>query len=212
MTYMASVGDRIREAAARRGMMISVVAEKAGLSRQHLNKILSGKTGKSKHLPAIAKALDEDVEWLASGVRRPADTHPHTWAHEDQASSDYRIPVIGSAAASDGARVDGYEATGEELAIRPQWQAIRIHGDSGEPVVLKGQTVLVDPTVDLAKDRLVVAFTDDGPVLKRFVGIEAGKMFLASVNHGRGSLIASAEDMPTPLVVVGVVFTDSVAR
>lgn len=69
IVYMGSVGDRIRDAAARKGMMISAVAEKAGLSRQHLNKILSGKTGKSKHLPAIAHALEEDVEWLASGHR-----------------------------------------------------------------------------------------------------------------------------------------------
>jgi SOS-response transcriptional repressor LexA len=194
--------------------MISAVAEKAGLSRQHLNKILSGKTGKSKHLPALAVALEVELEWLATGSHKAVLQHPLTHALKDEDAGDYRVPVIGSAAANHGAQVEGYEATGESLAIRPHWQAIRIQGDSGEPVVLRGQTVLVDSTVEVEEGRLVVAFTDDGPVLKRFVSVDerSGRMFLASVNHGKGSLVVDAENMPTPLVVVGVVFTDSVAR
>lgn len=51
-----------------RGLVQESLAEKAGCSQASIQKILKGRTLKSKFLPDIARALDVDLNWLDLGT------------------------------------------------------------------------------------------------------------------------------------------------
>lgn len=109
------------------------------------------------------------------------------------------------------------EAAEPPIKIRHHWEAVIIHGDSGYPIVWPGQTVLIDRRLPVTKDRLVVVRTEDGHVIKRFSGISGDDghevASLSSINFGLGSLTIPADEFETRAwVVVGIVFTDSVAK
>lgn len=124
------------------------------------------------------------------------------------------IPTVGSAAAAMGASVDGEVDSEPPVRIRDRWRAVKIHGDSGYPVVLDGQTVLIDPALPCERNRIVVVHTEDGPQLKRIGDqLDDGRVMLASINAGLDPKLVRLSDYArAPEVVVGVVFTDSVAR
>lgn len=227
-----SLSARLALALRHHGISGAELARRIDRSRAAVNDILHGKSQAGQSLADIAKTLEVSAEWLRHGTGvvpnwalKEDKTWPYTWAKTD-ISGDMHIPVVGGAAAAIGAgEVSDADYEGPGMAIREgdwegpslqiknHWQGIKIHGSSGEPVVLDGQTVIVDPRVTPKKNHLVVVHTDMGPVLKRFVKEDAGKMFLASINHGWDSLVVDSTDLPhLPLVVVGVVFTDGVAK
>lgn len=124
-----------------------------------------------------------------------------------------RIPVLGRAAAALGASDEHTQADEPPISVRAHWIGIKIDGSSGHPLVWPGQTVLCDPLLPPKIDRIVVVWTEDGPVLKRWAGEKNGAVFLSSINAGIGSMIVQADQLPRkPLVVVGVIFTDSVGK
>ena len=65
------IPERIRAGSAALGLSLAEVARKAGIYPQALQQILDGRVRKSKHFPAIAKALSCDVEWLTVGSGMP---------------------------------------------------------------------------------------------------------------------------------------------
>lgn len=60
-------GDRIREACESTGLTQSEVARRIGVKVQQLQEIMRGDVKRTKHFPAIAKALGVDVAWLTTG-------------------------------------------------------------------------------------------------------------------------------------------------
>ena len=189
-----TIPERIRQGIKAKGISQAELARRTGQNPQDLQKILSGKVAFSKHFPTIAGELGVSVEWLTTGLGDAPSwapqSEPTSWGSTDD-EGDYSIPIIGAAAAAIGNRVEGHEEEGR-LPIKGTWQAVVIRGSSGEPVVLPGQTVLVDPRLKAAKNRLVVVSTDDGAVLKRYVSQEGGKIFLASINAGVDSMVVDA--------------------
>jgi transcriptional regulator with XRE-family HTH domain len=124
---------------------------------------------------------------------------------------DMTLPIAGRAAAARGAHVDGETAQPDPIRIRKHWRAHVIAGDSGLPIVFPGQTVLTDPRLQPHKNRIVVLPTTDGPVLKRWGELADGIVIVASLN-GLDPTHYHLADLGQPEVVVGVIFTDSVAR
>lgn len=187
------------------------LADAIGVSKQVLNQIKKRRTPGLKRWPVIANALGVSLDWLRDGAGSTpwADTTTAT-----RADGSLLIPVVGRAAAAQGAHVDGETDAEPPVRIRERWRAVRISGDSGYPVVLDGQTVLVDPVLPCDPNRIVVVHTDDGPQLKRIGKQEPdGRVILASLNAGRDPKLVRLSDYArAPEVVVAVVFTDSVAR
>ena len=71
----ARIGERIREAAAKKGLSLREVAQRAEVSRGHLWNVLGGKAAASTDLLArLAKALDVDPEVLVKRPRKPRKT------------------------------------------------------------------------------------------------------------------------------------------
>ena len=176
-------------------------------------------TGIINNLEGIARATGVSASWLSTGLGDMISgavsyTVNEAPGHYQTAENDIFVPVIGRAAAADGAHVDGTTDDEPPMRLRARWKAVKIHGDSGYPVVLDGQTVLVDPRLTPEANRIVVVATDRGPELKRFGGQEPdGRVILASLNAGRDPKLVRLDDMATPpLVVVGVLFSDSVAK
>lgn len=84
-SQLPTLADRLNYAMKQRGIVQDTLAARAGCSQTAVQKLASGKskTGKSKFLPAIARALDVDIDWLELGKV------PHLRAAET--SNVYRI-------------------------------------------------------------------------------------------------------------------------
>jgi len=191
------------------------LADRLDVSKQVLTQVKNRKTPGEKRWPEIAKALRCTVEWLRDGTGPdPEWMTPHEPGPAERDGADLLVPVVGRAAAAQGASVDGETDAEPPVRIRDRWRAVKIHGDSGYPVVLDGQTVLVDPALPCDRNRIVVVHTDDGPQLKRIGDqLDDGRVMLASLNAGRDpKLVRFSDYARQPEVVVAVVFTDSVAR
>lgn len=60
-----TVPERLREAMALRGVDQSQLAAEVGVTQGTISLILMGKTRRSRHLPAVARALGVSLEWLS---------------------------------------------------------------------------------------------------------------------------------------------------
>lgn len=130
--------------------------------------------------------------------------------HEN-ATDDLHLQVVGRAAAAHGAHVDGETDQPDPIRIRSRWRVHVISGDSGGDVVLPGQSVITDPALKPKRNRLVVIPSDNGPVLKRWGELHGDSVVVASISGMDPCLVPLAE-LGSPEVVVGVLFTDSVAK
>lgn len=61
-------GDRIRLAISAKGLKQAALARIIGIKPQDLQRILDGRVTTSKHVPAIAEALEVTVAWLSTGA------------------------------------------------------------------------------------------------------------------------------------------------
>ena len=68
-SQLPTLAERLNYAMKQRGLVQDSLAARAGCSQTAVQKLSSGKnkTGKSKFLPAIARALDVDIDWLELG-------------------------------------------------------------------------------------------------------------------------------------------------
>jgi transcriptional regulator with XRE-family HTH domain len=131
--------------------------------------------------------------------------------YADDHADDLMLPVVGRAAAADGAHVDGDTAQPDPVRIRSRWRVHTICGTSGGDVVLPGQSVITDPALEPKRNRLVVIPSADGPLLKRWGERHDDAVVVVSINGHDPKLVPLAE-LGTPEVVVGVLYTDSVAK
>lgn len=208
-----SLGERLDVAIKAAGLSQSEVARRVPCKVQQVNQIVKNQRQLSKHLARIAEVIGVSVHWLTTGQGDWKPPHMPDAPAELEGDS-LLIPTVGSAAAAMGASVDGEVDCEPPVRIRDRWRAVKIHGDSGYPVVLDGQTVLIDPALPCERNRIVVVHTDDGPQLKRIGDqLDDGRVMLASINAGLDPKLVRLSDYArAPEVVVGVVFTDSVAR
>ena len=146
-------------------------------------------------LKASGASADPSPAPLASG---PA-IHPTT-------SPEHTFPFAGSVTAGHGLTVGDPEA--RPVRVRPGLVAIRVEGQSAEPVAWDGQVVLADPTGSPRPNDLVVVQADGEAYLKRFCGERDGWLFLASVRDGIDSAIVRAESS-TCMLVVGVLYQEA---
>ncbi|HIH0362170.1 TPA: XRE family transcriptional regulator [Pseudomonas aeruginosa] len=71
---LPTLPERLSYAMKQSALSQEALAERAGCSQASIQKILGGKTLKSKFLPDIARALGVNVDWLELGRRPPPNT------------------------------------------------------------------------------------------------------------------------------------------
>lgn len=149
---------RLRSLAEAHGS-VNALAKSAGVSQSGLQRYLNGGEPSRKALIAIALACDVSLDWLAMGRdAREASEENAGEAANEYVSDDYAFVPLYDAqcSAGDGAWNEGCQVLTHisftRYSLRKQGltpehlSAIRIDGDSMEPVLHSGDTVLIDHT------------------------------------------------------------------
>ncbi|WP_282339426.1 S24 family peptidase [Pseudomonas sp. PS02288] len=146
--FAQSLGERIRECAALAGSG-EELSRRTGIPRSTLESYLNGESEpKVSRLVAIAHSVNADLEWLATGVMRVAPPPEDSDTYAYIPLYDARVSA-GHGAWNESARVltklafTRYSLRKKGLEVA-QLAAFRVDGDSNEPILSDGDTVMVD--------------------------------------------------------------------
>lgn len=198
-------GDRIKQIREQRGMQQTDLAARIDVSKQTLFKyehnIITNIP--SDKIELIADVLGVDPEYIMG------------W-QDDQKSPDsdsILIPVYGRVAAGEpiGASQDniiGYEKISKDMARRGEFYALQIKGDSMEPDIHDGDTIIVREQPDAESGDIVVAtINGDDATCKKLYKMPGGGIQLVSLNHSYDPFIFSEDDVDSvPVRVLGKVY------
>lgn len=166
------------------GLSQGDLAKAVGISQPTINALLSGKSQGTKHLVAIARALDVTPDWLQTG----RDTNVLPAKHRPAAASiieiegetyarlpmyDIRAQAGRGSLAYDGDPIGwrvfdlNWIKTVSRASIE-QLKVVEVSGDSMEPTLFKGDHVLIDlGNRAIAQHGLFVLRLDDSLMVKR---------------------------------------------
>lgn len=220
---MTTPYERTLAIMADREIPLAELARHLNIDRSAVSRAFKASKGLERHWSEVAVFLRVSADWLLygtgpmetrereSGLHRVAENIAHYMT--DGASLSYAGQVTaGGGFVSESQDPDDWCP----VALRPGWKLVRIEGDSAVPVVWPGQSVIVD--TDGARtppkhNRIVVVQTKDGRAYcKRWCVAGDGHVVLASLNGGADSIALHEDDVSSVSVVVGTLFTDSVAR
>jgi phage repressor protein C with HTH and peptisase S24 domain len=191
-----SPGDRIRQIREERKLSQSSLALKAGVTQGTISQLEKNPAQGSKHLPAIARALDVSVDWLETGTGpmerpkkvsiRPDDTHEFI---------AIRKVVFRISAGVAGFAVDYLDnGDGAPLFFQQSWfdargydpdklYAVKVRGASMEPSLKDGDTVVVNSSDQVPLDGEAFAVNYEGEfVVKRLIR-DASEWWISSDNQ-----------------------------
>jgi phage repressor protein C with HTH and peptisase S24 domain len=211
---MGNLAQRLQDAIERAGMTQAAVGREASkygdpVSQQVVQHLASGRNTTSKHLLAIARALNVDIEWLIGGKKLAAEAgsmsarggalkssrKPGAETPRMQVAEAQRVPVLGMAECGpdgwslwNGDVIDTIPRP-SNLMGAPKAYAVYIVGDSMEPRYYAGEIAHVHPgkPVTIGAFVLVQIRPDhDGEtpkaVVKRLVKRSATKLTLEQYN------------------------------
>jgi phage repressor protein C with HTH and peptisase S24 domain len=213
---MSNLAQRLQDAIERAGMTQAAVGREASkfgdpVSQQVVQHLASGRNTTSRHLLAIAKALNVDVEWLIGGKRLHADAAAANVkgsaanlkasrklaadAPRMQVAEAQRVPVLGMAECGpdgwslwNGDVIDTIPRP-SNLMGAPRAYAVYIVGDSMEPRYYSGELAHVHPGKPVTIGAFVLvqirpAHDGDAPkaVVKRLIKRSATKLTLEQYN------------------------------
>jgi len=162
------------------------LAKRSGLSQQLISKLENGLVESTTEVFRLAEALRVDPRWLATGKDAGKET-------ENTAEGPFitaYVPLISWVAAGSWRDVaDPYPAgIGEDLVpvtcrTGPNAFALRVQGDSMEPVFPNGSVIIVDPAVEPRQGSYVVVRLDEAEqaTFKQLV-IDGGVRYLKPLN------------------------------
>lgn len=187
--YAKSLGDRIRTCAGMAGSG-EELSRRTGIPLSTMHSYQNGKSEpRASSLVSIAQAVQADIEWLVTGKVRALD------AKETAVEEEYSfIPLYdahisqGHGAWTDGARVLTRLAftrySLRKKGLSPDMlAAVRVDGDSNEPVLSDGDTVMVDLSRNaLQGEAFYVIRLDDLLYAKRLQRLYDGGVKIISAN------------------------------
>ena len=205
------INERIVSARTRLGISQSELARIVGVSPQTVQQWESGETSpRPSRYKGLANALHVTEQWLVFGVGglRPIEKGRQDRDNITQGPDIRgRVPLISWTTAGHWSEiVDNFQPGDAEdwiattAKVGPRAYALRIRGDSMEPVIPDGSVVIVDP--DIAPDHrkiVIVRQNNDEATCKRLV-YEGGKPYLKPENP-RYPVIEMTDDA----VICGVV-------
>jgi phage repressor protein C with HTH and peptisase S24 domain len=233
---MSNLAQRLQDAMERAGLTQAAVGREASkygdpVSQQVVQHLASGRNTTSKHLLAIARALNVDVEWLIGGKKLHAEpgsvsakggSAPLKAARKlaadgprMQVTEAQRVPVLGMAECGpdgwslwNGDVIDTIPRP-SNLMGAPKAYAVYIVGDSMEPRYYAGEIAHVHPGKPVTIGAFVLVQIrpeHDGEtpkaVVKRLVKRSATKLTLEQYNPAKKFEI-KADDIVSIHRVVG---------
>jgi len=213
--YAKSLGDRIRACAGMAGSG-EELSRRTGIPRSTMESYLNGESEpKASRLVAIAQAVQADIEWLVTGNVRALDATEVEGASKAGVEQEYAfIPLYdahisqGHGAWTDGARVltrlafTRYSLRKEGLSSETL-AAVRVDGDSNEPVLSDGDTVMVDMSRNaLQGEAFYVIRLDDLLYAKRLQRVYDGSVKIISANSAYEPMTVPQNQL-TNLEIIG---------
>jgi phage repressor protein C with HTH and peptisase S24 domain len=179
-------GERIKLARKIRKMNRADLARRSGVGYSTISEVERGATGRTAEIPALARALNFSVDWLADGkgpmelIEPDEDEWPFVLAHRQPAS-------LGP-----GAEVDEYAETHKlkfraaslmRKRLKPDALAVCYgKGDSMMPRIHDGDAILFDRSDKEPADGKLYVVTYDGKLLAKQLSLLGGRWFIESLN------------------------------
>lgn len=169
----AITGEEMKAARIRRGWSQKRLADELGLRQNTIAQIELGTTKKSKHLPDIARILDDPAPETKQS-RKDAVT-----ISSNELVGNRDLPLFASVEAGDGMLVMASEPIGWELRPAPlanvrTGYGLIVVGESMAPILRPGDTALIHPHLPPRPEDVVVFVSDkDGETtatIKEYVG------------------------------------------
>ncbi|MEG3638058.1 LexA family protein [Magnetococcus sp. PR-3] len=182
---ISTLGDRLCQALDQAGMSQSELARRVGIRPQTVQHVCAGHTKRSGYTAEFAQVLGVRPEWLAIGkgpLRELMPGDPNRMVRQLPVLnwSDVMSWVQTSLVEMDAELQESVEVT---KAFGENAYALRVHGDSMEPKVPEGSTILVDPSCVAENNYLVVVHLEGEPeaTFKQLV-LEGGARYLKPLN------------------------------
>lgn len=155
---MKTIASRLEHLLEKYNISQTELATRAGISQPTIWKILAGRSKKSRELPAIARALGVNLNWLVDGVGTITGNDEGLEALD--ASKLIRV-------------YEGNEATGRVITSpvrksEPSWRAYELKSDSMVNVAPTGSIVVVDQAIRPGMNDYVVAHLNGKDSVWRF--------------------------------------------
>ncbi|ABK46035.1 phage repressor protein, Serine peptidase, MEROPS family S24 [Magnetococcus marinus MC-1] len=181
-----TLGERLRMALDHVGMSQSELARRVGIRPQTVQHVCAGHTRRSGYTAEFAQVLGVRPEWLAIGHGSLRE-----FANEQNSGAVRRLPMLNWSNVIHWSQ-SGYQAQqmGEVYDLvevtKPFGNhafALKVGGDSMEPKVPEGSTILVDPAYVAQNNYLVIAHLEGEPeaTFKQLV-LEGGGRYLKPLN------------------------------
>jgi phage repressor protein C with HTH and peptisase S24 domain len=202
------LGSRIRELRLRRGWKLQQLEEASGVDMGTISAIERRDSSRSDHFPALARALGVTLEQLsepefsgnAAEEPRPAyGLAPiFAWEHTDDLPAGEYVMIprldVQLSAGSGREQLEIGLMKDNPQAFRAEWirlmklkpnklAAMRAHGNSMEPTIHDGDSLLVDTSQTTVGDGKVYAlWYDGGERVKRLFRLPGGGLRIKSDN------------------------------
>lgn len=181
-----SLGQRLKQAREKAQVSQRGLAKRSGLSQQLISKLENGLVESTTEVFRLAEALGVDPRWLATGKGSPQSGDDVV---QGPAIMAY-VPLISWVAAGNWREVvDPYPPGGGENLVPATCRvgnnayALRVQGDSMEPVFPNGSIIIVDPASEARHGSYVIVRLDDAEqaTFKQLV-IDGGIRYLKPLN------------------------------
>lgn len=211
------IKDIIRTRRKEMGLTMKELADRCGVAEGTVSRWESGNISNMKRdkINALSKAIGVPVEvlmgWETDADRFQAFAEDFNRRNFPDEEKPYRIPVLGKVAA--GIPISAIEDVidWEELpgfmSKQGSYFGLRIQGDSMEPTIHNGDTVIVEETPDAEDGQIVIALVngDDG-VCKRLRKYRDGSVALLSDNAMYNPMYFNANEIDNiPVKIRGIV-------
>jgi len=164
---MSSISDRFNEALS--GRRKSEIARAIGVPPQNLSNWISRNAIPSEHVFAVSKALDINPEWLINGCGEKESSNVVPLTHNNGHLVKMRkIPVVSSTTGGQWEDVvDNFSIGDAERwidapdSVSDKSFALVIVGESMQPTIPDGATIIIDPQAHY-KHRSIVVVRQNG--------------------------------------------------
>ena len=182
-----SLAQRLKQTREQARISQRELARRSGLSQQLISKLENGLVESTTEVFRLAETLGVNARWLATGQGKEKDVEDG--AEEGPAVTGF-APLISWVAAGMWQDVaDPYPpGAGEEMVpvtcrVGPLAFALRVQGDSMEPVFPDGCVIIVDPSAEPRQGSYVVVRLDEAEqaTFKQLV-IDGGARYLKPLN------------------------------
>ena len=157
MNAQHSLADRLQARSSQLGLSPAHVAEMAGVNRSFVYDILRGRSSRPglDRLMEVARVLKVEVDWLIHGIGN-IEGPPPFLENPDETFVPIAHAGVRPSMGGGSVAIEGYDEPARAYHFRKSWikqglkaspaqlRIMKVEGDSMEPTLFDGDTVLVD--------------------------------------------------------------------